>query len=43
MERAMGLLDRYVVQKRKRQVSSSEESGAVPAQFAELSQPASDD
>ena len=43
MERPTGLLDRYAVRKRKRQVSSSEESGVVPAQFAELSQPASDD
>ena len=43
MERATGLLDRYAVRKRKRQISSSEGSGAVPAQSAELSQPASDD
>ena len=37
----MGLLDRYVVRKRKRQVSSSEESDVVHIQSAELSQPAS--
>ena len=43
MERAAGLLNRYVVRKRKRQVSSSEESDAVPVQFAKLSQSASDD
>ena len=43
MERTAGLLDLYAARKRKRQVSSSEESGVVPVQFAELSQPASDD
>ena len=41
MERTAGLLDRYAARKRKRHVSSSEESGVVPARFAELSQPAS--
>ena len=30
MERESGLLDRYAAQKRKRQVSSSEESDVVP-------------
>ena len=43
MERMAGLLDLYAARKRKQQVSSSEESGAVPVQFAELSQSASDD
>ena len=43
MERTTGLLDRYAARKRKRQVSSSEESGVVPVRFAELSQLASDD
>ena len=43
MERTVGLLDRYAARKRKRQVSSSEESGDVLVRFAELSQPASDD
>ena len=40
MERTAGLLDRYAARKRKRQVSSSGESDAVPAQSAELNQPA---
>ena len=44
MERMTRLLDRYVVRKRKRQVSSSEESDVVVSvQSAELSRPASDD
>ena len=43
MEKATGLLDRYAAQKIKRQVSSSVESDAVLVQFAEFSQPASDD
>ena len=43
MERTAGLLDRYAARKRKRRVSSSEESGVVLVRFAELSQPASDD
>ena len=43
MERMTGLLDHYVTRKRKRQVSSSEELDAVPVQFAELSQLASED
>ena len=40
MERAAGLLDRYVARKRKRQVSSSGKSDAAPIQSADLSQPA---
>ena len=43
MERTMGLLDHYAVRKRKRQVSLSEESNAVPVQSEELSQPTFDD
>ena len=43
MERTTRLLDRYAVRKRKRQVSSSEESDVVHVQYAEFSQPASDD
>ena len=43
MERTVGLLDRYAARKRKRQVNSSGESDAIPTQFAEPSQPASDD
>ena len=39
----MGLLDQYAAWKRKRQVSSSGESGAAPAQFVEPSQPAVND
>ena len=39
MERTVGLLDRYVARKRKRQVSSSEESDAAPVQSSELSEP----
>ena len=42
MERMAGLLDRYTARKRKRQVSSSGESDAIPVQFAEPSQPAAD-
>ena len=38
----MGLLDRYAARKRKRQVSSSEESGAPSAHPVELSPPVSD-
>ena len=34
MERTTGLLDLYAARKRKRQVSSSEELGVVPVQFA---------
>ena len=37
MERSMRLLDRYAARKRKRQVNSSEESGAPSAQPIELS------
>ena len=43
MERTAGLLDRYVARKRKRQVSSSGESDAVPTQSAGLSQPTTED
>ena len=43
MERTVGLLDRYATRKRKRQVSSSGESDAAPAQSAEPSQPATND
>ena len=43
MERTAGLLDRYAAQKRKRQVSSSEESDAAPTQSAGLSQPTTED
>ena len=43
MERAAGLFDRYAARKRKRRVSSSEESDVVPIQSAELSQPTFDD
>ena len=41
MERPVGLLDRYAARKRKRQVSSSQESGAPPAQPIEPSPPIS--
>ena len=43
MERAAGLLDRYVARKRKRQVSSCGESNAAPIQSAGLSQPVTKD
>ena len=43
MERTAGLLDRYAARKRKRQVSSSGESDAVPVQFEGPSHPAIDD
>ena len=43
MERMTGLLDHYAAHKRKRQVSSSRESDAVPVQSTEPSQPAADD
>ena len=42
MERSVGLLNRYAARKRKRQVSSNEESGAPPAQSIEPSPPVSD-
>ena len=42
MERMAGLLDRYAIRKRKRQVSSSGESDAALVQSAELSQSAAD-
>ena len=42
MERSMRLLDRYAARKRKRQVSSSEESGAPSAHPIEPSPPVSD-
>ena len=43
MERTAGLLDRYAARKRKRQVSSSGESDAVPAQSLEPSHLAGDE
>ena len=43
MERTAGLLDCYAARKRKRQVSSSRESDAAPAQSAEPSQSATND
>ena len=43
MEREAGLLDRYDVRKRKRQVSSSGKSDAAPVQSVEPSQSAGDD
>ena len=43
MERMTGLLDRYVVRKRKRQVSSSGESDVAPIQSTEPSQPTAND
>ena len=43
MERTAGLLDRYAARKRKRQVSSSGKSEAVPVQSIELSQSDGDD
>ena len=42
MERSAGLLNRYAVRKRKRKVSSSEESGAPAAQPVESSPSVSD-
>ena len=39
MERGVGLLDRYVARKRKRQVSSSGESDAAPVPSTDLGQP----
>ena len=43
MERMTGLLDCYAARKRKRQVSSSGESDAVPVQSVEPSQLTADD
>ena len=42
MERMAGLLDRYAIHKRKRQVSSSGESDAAPVPSAGPSEPAAD-
>ena len=43
MEREAGLLERYAACKRKRQVSSSRESGAAPVPSAYLGQPVTKD
>ena len=43
IERTAGLLDRYASRKRKRQVSSIEESDVAPTQSADLSQSATED
>ena len=43
MEREAGLLDRYTARKRKRKVSSSEESDAAPVPSVDLGQPVTKD